>query len=455
MESFFVRFKNPLVLIAIVLVQVIALAMQVQRPMKDAEAVSRIGVGESEGAIADGRNVSLLRRWTVTAITPVEALVQFSSARVRGAWDDYVDLRHTRQQNAALQDEVARLREEEASFAEDAAQGRRLQRLLEFREQYALSNVAAEVIGTSGSDRSRVLYLNKGSDDGLKPDQPVITPDGVVGKIRDVFPHTAQLLLINDPSSGAGVVLASTRIRCILRGTESGQVEINDLTPDSRIKVGEPVVTSGGDLVFPRGLPVGTVQSIALDPLHQPYTAITVKPAADLNRLEEVLVITATSATLPPAAAQDAAAAEATAQANQRAADLVAEKLPSLQPAAAAANGAGTAAASVGAPGAKAGAGSAAAAATTAPDDPESQVGGLPGIPNSGLPRSKPAVHPDRFSPGATPPAADMTPGAAAQSQNPAAQSGAGQSVGESLGQQKGQPEHPQPDEQQDGPQEQ
>ncbi len=417
MESFFARFKNPLALIAIVLLQVIALAMQVQRPAKDADALSPSGAAESEEAAPDGHNVSLLRRWTVTAITPLETALQSSSARVRGAWDDYVDLRHTRQQNAALKDEVARLREEEASFAADAAQGRRLQKLLAFREQYALTNVAAEVIGTSGSDRSHVLYLNKGSDDGLKPDQPVITPDGVVGKIRDVFPHTSQLLLINDPSSGAGVVLATTRIRCILRGTETGQVQINDLTPDSRIKVGEPVITSGGDLVFPRGLPVGTVQSIALDPLHQPYTAITVKPAVDLNRLEEVLVITATSSTLPAAAAQDAAAAEATAQANQRAADLVAEKLPSLQPAVTPANGAGTAPVA-GASGAKAAAGSPTATAPP-PDDPESQVGGLPGIPNSGLPRSKPALHPDRFSPGAAPPAADMTPGAVAQSQNP------------------------------------
>ncbi|MFP5233177.1 MAG: rod shape-determining protein MreC [Acidobacteriota bacterium] len=415
MESFFTRFKNPLVLIAIVLLQVIALAMQVQRPAKEADALPGAGAMEGEGAAPDGRDVSLLRRWTVTAITPLEAAVAISSSRVRGVWDDYVNLRQARQQNAVLKDEVARLREEEASFAEDAAQGRRLQRLLAFREQYALANVAAQVIGTSGSERSHVLYLDKGSADGLKPDQPVITPDGVVGKIRDVFPHTSQLLLINDPSSGAGVILAATRIRAIVRGTAAGQVQIDDLTADSRIKVGEPVITSGGDLIFPRGLPVGTIQSIAPDPLHQPYTAITIRPAADLNRLEEVLVITATSATLPPAAAQDAAVAEATAEANQRAADLVAGKLPSLQPAAAAANGAGNGAAGT-AVGANGGSVSGAGTAPAAPDDPESQIGGLPGIANSGLPKTKPALHPDRFSPGATPPAVEMTPGGPAQS---------------------------------------
>jgi rod shape-determining protein MreC len=400
MDSFFYRFRNPLVLITIVLLQVIALAMQVQRPSKDADALAGARGMESAGAAPDGKHVSLLRRWTVTTMTPLETVVHASSLKVRGAWGNYVNLMHTRQQDAQLKQEVARLREEEASFAEDAQQGRRLQTLLGFKESYVTSTMAAQVIGTSGSERSHVLWLDKGSDDGLKPEQAVITPDGVVGKIRDVFPHTAQLLLISDPSSGAGVILATTRIRGIVKGTATGRVEIDNLTADSRIKVGEPVVTSGGDLVFPRGLPVGTIESIEPDPLHQPYTAIRIKTAANLTRLEEVLVITGTSDTLPPTAAEDAAAAEATQAANQKAADLIAEKLPSLHPEGSAAAGA------VGADG------------KPVSDDPESQVGGAVGYINSGLPRPKTAVRPDRYSPGTVLPATELTPGAKA----PAAQ---------------------------------
>jgi rod shape-determining protein MreC len=409
MDSFFYRFRNPLVLITIVLIQVIALAMQVQRPSKDAELPASARAMESAGAAPDGKHVSLLRRWTVTAMTPLETLVHGASLKVRGAWANYVSLRNTRQQDAALKEEVARLREEEASFAEDAAQGRRLQKLLGFKESYVTSTVAAQVIGTSGSERSHVLYLDKGSEDGIKPEMAVITPDGVVGKIRDVFPHTSQLLLISDPSSGAGVILATTRIRGIVKGTATGRVEIDNLTADSRIKVGEPVVTSGGDLVFPRGLPVGTIESIEPDPLHQPYTAIRIKTAANLSRLEEVLVITGTSETLPPTAAQDAEAAEATQEATQRAADLIAEKLPSLHSDGDGAGGA-TAAGALGADG------------KPVSDDPESQIGGAVGYINSGLPRPKPAVHPDRYSPGTVPPAADLTPGAPAsapQTQSP------------------------------------
>jgi rod shape-determining protein MreC len=389
MDSFFVRFKNALVLIAIVLLQVVALAVQVQRPVE----------GALPGSAPDGKRITLLRRWTVALVTPPERAVHAVSLHTRHAWDNYIYLRGARKQNEQLKQEVTQLREEQAAFAEDAAQGRRLESLLGFQHKYIAKTIAAQVIGTSGSDRSHVLYLDKGWSEGLRPDQAVITPYGVVGKLRDVFPHTSQLLLINDSSSGAGVLLESSRIRGILRGTSSGEVEINNLTQDSRIKPGETVVTSGGDQVFPRGLPVGTIESIAPDPKHQPYTAIVIKPAADLARLEEVLVITGTSGTMPAAAQADAAQAEATADESKRAADVLAQKLPSI--------GADTQAKPQIGPDGK----------PVAVATPSDEVGGLPGVPNSGLPRVTPTVHPDRYTPGATPPAEDLKPGAPAQPQ--------------------------------------
>ena len=392
MDSFFFRFRNALVLIVIVLLQIFALAVQVQRPIE----------GTVPGGNPDGRKITLLRRWTVALVTPVERLVHGSGLHTRSVWDNYIDLRHTREQNQQLKQEITRLREEQAAFAEDAAQGRRLQAVLGFQQQYIAKTVAAQVIGTSGTDRSHVVYIDKGLADGLRPNQPVITPYGIVGKLRDVFPHTSQLLLINDSSSGAGVLLESTRIRGILRGTTSGEVQINNLTPDERIKPGEPVVTSGGDQVFPRGLPVGTIESVVPDPQHQPYTAITIKPAANLSQLEEVLVVTGTSSTLPAQAQADAAQAEATAEENKRAAEVLAEKLPNVndQPAA----------------DPNAAKGTASAANNGKPIDTMGQnlVGGLPGVPNSGLPKVKPSLHPDRYTPGATPPATDLQPGAPA-----------------------------------------
>jgi rod shape-determining protein MreC len=308
---------------------------------------------------------------------------------VRYGWQGYIDLRHVRQQNQDLQQQLTRMRIEQASIAEDALQGRRLQALLAFKEQYVGSTVAAQIIGESGSDTSHVLTIDKGWRDGLRPDMPVITPDGIVGKLRDVFPTTSEVLEIDDLTSGAGVILATTRIRAILRGTLSGRVEIGNLTADSRIKPGEQVLTSGGDQVYPRGLPVGVVQSIALDPDHQPYTAIAVHPAVDLDRVEEVLVITGTQPNLPPDAQQDLAAAEA-----QHAADLSAERLPSIHDSDAGVSGLG------GTP--------PATAAAPNPSTPPVLV----------IPHPLPAVHPDRFTSGSTPPASDLKPGGPNSPQN-------------------------------------
>jgi rod shape-determining protein MreC len=373
MESFFVRFKNSFVLTIVLLAQIILLAVQVRDPD-----------GPSQ---ADGRKVLLVRSWVVAFVTPAERVSNAIGKGIRGSWTNYIDLRDTRQQNQQLKQEIARLRLEQSEFSEDAAQGLRLQQLLAFREHYVTATIAAQVIGTSGEDQSRVLYIDKGSADGLKPDMAVITPDGIVGKIRDVFPgtspHTAQVLEINDPASGAGVILASTRIRAILRGALGGGIQIGNLTQDSRIKPGEAVLTSGGDQIFPRGLKVGTIESIEPDLDHQPYTRIRIKPAANLTQLEEVLIITGTQSDTPAAAQQDLAAGEDTAAQAKRAAEVAAERLPSLSPDPSA-SAAGTAA-------------NPAAAAAAA---------------QAAVPKPILTLHPDRYTPGITPPAADLTPGA-------------------------------------------
>ena len=173
---------------------------------------------------------------------------------------------------------------------------------------------------------------------------------------------------------------------------------INNLTPDSRIKPGEQVLTSGGDQVYPRGLPVGTIESIVPDLDHQPYTLIQLRPAANLNQLEEVFVIVGTQPTLPVEAQHDLAVGAATAEAQaaakqladqqaaeaaaKSAAQIVADRLPSL-------HDLETNDATPATPG----------AATAAP-------GGV-------VPKPLPTNHPDRYSTGSTPPAADLKPGAA------------------------------------------
>jgi len=325
MESFFVRYRNLLVLLALLVAQILGLAMQVRR--------TRTALpGEDPG---DGRSVMLLRLWANAVVYWPERILHGSGQGIYGFWHNYIDLRHARKENEDLQKTVDRLRLEQAALLEDAKQGQRLQAMLNFQQKYIYKTVAAQVLGTSGTDQSRLFTIDKGKADGLEHDMAVITADGIVGKVRDVFRHSAQVLAINDQTSGAGVILASTRIRGILRGNASGQPQIVDVIADQRIQPGEKVLTAGGDQIFPRGLPVGVVEKVARDPERDSFINVIVKPAAHLDRLDEVLVITSTEPRFAQDQQQDIAASEALKGAEaealkKKASDGMAEKLPGL-----------------------------------------------------------------------------------------------------------------------------
>jgi rod shape-determining protein MreC len=327
MESFFIRYRNLVVLLAVLLAQVIGLAVQVRHTDAGANTLDA----------PDGSGVRLIRLWANAVVTPPERLIHGVKLGVESVWMDYIDLRHVREQNRDMQETIDRLRLEQAALLEDARQGERLQALVDFQQRYIYKTVAAQAIGTSGSYQSRVFYLDKGSADGLDRDMAVITPDGIAGKVREVFPHSAQVLAINDPTSGAGVILESTRIRGILRGNAAGQPQVVGILADNRIQPGERVLTSGGDMIFPRGLPVGVVEKVVRDPERDSFIDVIVKPGAHLDRLDEVLVITSTEPRFSPEQQQDLEASEALKGAEaaaikeqKKASEIMAERLPGL-----------------------------------------------------------------------------------------------------------------------------
>jgi len=306
MENFFTRYKNPLALMAVLFVQVIALATQIKRP--DDPRASGAG------------GTRLIRVWTGTALTPVEHALVSTSHFFRNTWHNYVDLHNVRRQNQDLQAEVNRLRTEEVRYKQDSEQARRLQALLGFKQRFIGQTVAAQVVGTSGSEQSHLIYIDKGLHDGIKPDMAVITPDGIVGKVKEVGPLGSTVLLINDRDSGAGVILEKSRLQGTLHGTPQGETVVRYVMSDEKIDVGEAVITSGGDRIYPKGLPVGDVNTVAPDHDNDPFLMLTIRPAANLNKLEEVLVITRMAEETPSVASP----------APTRAADILAERLPSI-----------------------------------------------------------------------------------------------------------------------------
>jgi rod shape-determining protein MreC len=308
MENFFTRYKNPLALMAVLFIQVVALATQVKRPE-----------GAKPGSTGSGTR--LIRVWTVTAFTPVEKVFVSTGLFFRNGWHNYADLRGAKKQNIELQEEVARLQMEQVRLRQDADQARRLQALLDFKEKFITKTVAAQVIATSGTEQSRLITIDKGYKAGIRTDMAVITPDGIVGKVKDVFGPSSQVLLINDHDSGAGVILEQSRLQGIVKGTSLGELQINDIMSDEKVETGEHVITSGGDRIYPKGYSVGTVIGAAPDRDNDPFLVIKIKPAADLNRLEEVLVITEMS---------DSSRSASAGPEPMRAADILSQRLPSV-----------------------------------------------------------------------------------------------------------------------------
>jgi len=238
--------------------------------------------------ITRNQKVRLIQVWAVAVLDPFERAFHGVVDGTTGAARNYRDLWNAQQENRELQTQLVTAHAEIQKLAEQAAEAQRLRKLLEFREQLPFATVASEVIATSPGEASRAIYIDKGADAGLTADLAVITPAGIVGKTLAVFPHTAQVLLITDPSSGAAAALEKSRVQGIVKGAAINACQLNYVMNESSVEVGERVLTSGLDRIYPKGLPVGQVTEIHEGNI---YKTIKVKPAAELDRLDSVLVV--------------------------------------------------------------------------------------------------------------------------------------------------------------------
>jgi rod shape-determining protein MreC len=297
MDNLMGRYRNVSFLAAAIFLQILGLAVQVKSPNENHPA-------------------RLIRVWTVSTITPLEkGLVRVQSG-ASDLWHNYFYLRGVRQENRELRDQIEQLQIEQVRMKQDADQAHRLQSLLGFKEQFIAKTLAAQVIGSSGSEQSRTVTIDRGSHDGIQPEMAVISATGVVGKVISVFKSTAQVLLINDQQSGVGTILEQSRLQGVLKGKSSGELVIDKIMVDEEVKPGDRVLTSGGDQIFPKGLIIGNVDRIEKGP---EFLQVTVRPTAALNRLEEVLVILKKEERDPALTAT-----------HVRASDILAERLPSV-----------------------------------------------------------------------------------------------------------------------------
>lgn len=260
--------RRPWILLAATLVaQVLLLAFQIKRHS----------------------NVRLIRYWAEEVVTPGEKVASLAFSGIGSVWHGYIALRGAQAENVRLHQQIGQLELRNQELQSRAAEEQRLSLLLDFRESHREAPMmAAQVIGGSADPTSHTLFINRGERDRIRRDQAVITPNGIVGKIVEVSPSTAQVLLINDRDSGVGALFADTRAQGILKGTGDPDPVMAYVTNDEKVHDGEVILTSGEDRIFPKGLLVGIVAGAKPG---RPFQTIYVRPAARLDRLEDVLVL--------------------------------------------------------------------------------------------------------------------------------------------------------------------
>jgi rod shape-determining protein MreC len=267
MVGTFFRYRPLTLLITVVLAQVLLLAFQIKRD----------------------RELRLIRYWAVELMTPVQRGGTWTFSKLGGVWTGYIALHNARTENQRLRSELDRLQLRNWELESQAAEAQRLGALLNFRQgHFEAPMLAAQVIGASADSSSHTLFINRGEQDHVRRDLGVITPDGIVGKIVEVFPSAAQVQLIDDKDSGVGALLADTRTHGVVRGTGDPEPRLDYVVNDEKVHTGELILTSGEDRIFPKGLLIGAVGGVSPA---SPFQMIHVQPAARLNRLEDVLVL--------------------------------------------------------------------------------------------------------------------------------------------------------------------
>ncbi len=229
-------------------------------------------------------------RIVISFIAPFQEAVTDSICFARGAWSHYFFLVSVAKENDNLKKSLSRAIEKNNRFSEIELSNSRLRSLLNFQKTMTGRVLAAEVIGKDPSPWFKTITINKGKVDGVKKWLPVVVPEGIAGQITDVSLHHSRVLLIIDRNSAVDALVQKTRTRGIIKGESAGTCLFDYVLRKHDIRVGDTVISSGLDGVFPKGLRIGQVSSVVRRNSGI-FQEVSVIPDVDFEKLEEVLVL--------------------------------------------------------------------------------------------------------------------------------------------------------------------
>jgi rod shape-determining protein MreC len=266
MDFFLNRYRNLSVLLVAIVAQLALLAYQIK----------------------SGQDVRLIRVWAVSAVTPLARWMETGRGGVGHFFRDYFLLLSVRRENQRLKADLDRSEMENQYLRGQLSTADRAGALAIFQKTSESRTLAARVIGNTTDPDGQTVIVDRGAADGVQKGMAVIKPEGIVGKVIGVFPHAADVLLVTDPTFAAGVVSQSNRAYGTLKGLGQSAVMVDYVQNEETVEPGEWFLTSGDDLIFPRGIPAGQVTVVRPGRTRK---EVYLMPSGLQNGLEGVLIV--------------------------------------------------------------------------------------------------------------------------------------------------------------------
>jgi len=259
--------RSALVLIPLLVLQIFLLSLQIEKP---------------SGTL-------LIKAWALAAQAPIIAASSSITSGIGSVWHNYIWMVGARAENQRLREAVRQLALLNTAYEEARQENVRLRELVSLSDEVASKAIAARVVARTPNFLSNVIYIDRGSKDGIQVDAPVISGDGIIGRTVLVTRHQAQVQLITNPDASTGAMLQNTRTPGILRGSGDLLLDLNYISNTDEAAVGEVVLSSGLDGIFPKGLVIGKVVDSRKGT--GVFRSIKVEPYMDFIHIEEVAVL--------------------------------------------------------------------------------------------------------------------------------------------------------------------
>ncbi len=226
----------------------------------------------------------------IALVAPFQKMVTRSVQFVRDIWLDYFFLVSVAKENTELRLALKQSMQSNNQCYEVRQKNSQLRNMLNYQEKQSLNIAAAEVVGRDPSPWLKTIIIDKGKSDGVIRGLPVVVPEGIVGQVVDVSNRYAKVLMIIDQNSAVDALVQRTRARGVIKGESENRCLFKFALRKHDIKIGDTIISSGMDGVYPKGLTIGKVSQV-IKRSAGIFQDVAVVPFVDFEKLEEVLVI--------------------------------------------------------------------------------------------------------------------------------------------------------------------